>query len=64
MVTTFSAPSVEQLETEYKVALAKINDVRTSTARAATQLSALGLGVGNLNRDTERLVGISEKVSA
>jgi methyl-accepting chemotaxis protein len=62
MATAFSAPSVEQLETEYKVAQAKINDFRTSTARAATQLSALGVGVGNLNRDTERLVGISEKV--
>ncbi|ABD90194.1 methyl-accepting chemotaxis protein [Rhodopseudomonas palustris] len=62
VVTTFSAASVEQLETEYKGAVAQATDLKTSIAQATNQLGVLGVAVNNINRDYERFAGIVDKI--
>jgi methyl-accepting chemotaxis protein len=64
ITSTFTAPTVEELESEYKAAIAQVDDLKTSLAQASTQLTALGLPMSTIKTQYERFATASGKILA
>jgi methyl-accepting chemotaxis protein len=62
VMTTFAATTLDQLETEYKTAVAQIGGLKTSVAQVATQLGAVGVPTANINREVDQLANVVDKI--
>jgi methyl-accepting chemotaxis protein len=64
VMTTFFAVTLDQLEAEYKAAVAQQGGLKASLAETARQLGAVGVSADTINRDSERLAGVVERILA
>jgi methyl-accepting chemotaxis protein len=64
MTSSFTAPGIEELEAEYKAAVAQIGDLKASLGQASSQLTALGLPVDAIKTQYERFSSVSDKILA
>jgi methyl-accepting chemotaxis protein len=62
VMMTFFAATLDQLEAEYKAAVEQANGLKTSLIQATSQLGAVNVSADNINRESERLAGVVDKI--